>query len=412
MTVSLRGIHDVAIVGAGMVGAALALALAREGFDVVVVEPRAPAPWRVEDEVDLRVVALAPSSVDLFSRLDVWTAITSARACAYRHMHVWDALAPGALDFDAADLGASSLGHIVENRLIQHVLWQALRNDARIALHCPASVAATESDERRRTLTLDDGTSLAARLVVAADGADSALREALGIATQDRDYSQRAIVAHVVTERSHESTAWQRFLPEATLAFLPLADGRPLAAIPGLRGTWAPARRSSIVWSVPNTAAERLMTLDDATFCAELGAAFDFRLGLISASTPRAAFPLRMRLAERYIAPRFTLVGDAAHVVHPLAGQGVNLGLRDVHELCAALIEARDAKRDFASDAVLRRYERRRRSDNALSAHAFDAIQRVFGSQLMPIAALRGLGLSAVNKIAPLKHAFARHASG
>jgi len=407
-----RAVHDVAVVGAGMVGAALALALAKDGFDVALVEPRPPAPWRESDEVDLRVVALAPSAIDLFRRLDVWTSIASARACAYRHMHVWDALAPGTLDFDANDLGAPNLGHIVENRLIQHVLWQALRDDARIALHCPASVAATESDERGRTLTLADGTLLAARLVVAADGAESALRRMLDITAQDRDYGQRAIVAHVATERPHENTAWQRFLPGSTLAFLPLADGRPLAAIPGLRGTWAPARRSSIVWSVPNTAAERLLTLDDATFCAELGAAFDFRLGLIGASTPRAVFPLRMRLAERYIAPRFALVGDAAHVVHPLAGQGVNLGLRDVSELCAALIEARAAKQDFASATVLRRYERRRRSDNALSAHAFDAIQRVFGSNAMPIAALRGFGLDVVNKLGPLKRAFALHAAG
>ena len=393
---SRRGLHDVAIVGAGMVGSALALALTKAGFDVALVESRAPAPWRSEDEVDLRVVALAASSMALFERLDVWKTIRAARACAYRHMRVWDALAPGQLNFDAADEGAAALGYIVENRLIQHVLWQALQADARIALHCPAKVDATEADSERRTLVLDDGSRVAARLVVAADGADSALRDLLGIATQDRDYAQRAIVAHVHTERAHEDTAWQRFLPGATIAFLPLAD----------------AGRSSIVWSVPNTDAERLLALDDAAFRDELGAAFDFRLGRITATTPRAAFPLRMKLAEAYVAPRFALVGDAAHVVHPLAGQGVNLGLRDVDELCAALIEARDAKRDFASEAVLRRYERRRRSDNALSAHSFDAIQRVFGSEAMPVAALRGAALGLVDKLTPLKQMFARHAAG
>jgi len=387
--------HDVAIVGAGMVGAALALSLARAGFDVVVVEPRPPSPWRSEDEIDLRVVALAPSSVDLFGRLDVWTSIAAARACAYRHMQVWDALAPGQLRFDAADQGMAALGQIVENRLIQHTLWRALEADPRIALRCPAEVTATQVDDERRTLVLGDDSRIAARLVVAADGGDSDLRKMAGIETRDRDYGQRAVVAHVATERAHEDTAWQRFLPGATLAFLPLADGR-----------------SSIVWSVPEGEAARLLALDAGAFCAELGAAFDFRLGAIQATTARAAFPLRLRLAERYLAPRFTLIGDAAHVVHPLAGQGVNLGLRDADELAGVLVEARDAKRDFAGSAVLRRFERRRRSDNALSAHAFDTIQRVFASESMPLAALRGAALTVVDKIGPLKRLLAGHAAG
>lgn len=378
-----------------MVGSALALALTKAGFGVALLESRAVPRWRAEDEVDLRVVALAASSIALFERLDVWKTMLEARACAYRHMHVWDALAPGELHFDAADAGAAALGYIVENRLIQDVLWRALQGDARLALHCPAKVAATELEADRRTLVLDDGSRIAARVVVAADGADSALRDLLGMATQTRDYSQRAIVAHVRAERAHEETAWQRFVPDGTVAFLPLADGR-----------------TSIVWSVPNAEAERLLALDEAAFRDELGAAFDFRLGRITATTPRAAFPLRMKLADTYVAPRFALIGDAAHVVHPLAGQGVNLGLRDVDELCAVLSEARDAKRDFAADFVLRRYERRRRSDNALLAHAFDAIQRVFGSNAIPVAALRGVALGLVDKIGPLKQKFARHAAG
>ena len=390
-----RGLHDVAVVGAGMVGAALALALAKAGFDVALIESRAPAPWRAQDEVDLRVVALAASSLELFRRLDVWTAISSARACAYRRMRVWDAAAPGALQFDGADSAEPALGCIVENRLIQHALWQALQHEARISLRCPARVEASEADARRRVLTLDDGSTLAAQLVVAADGAESPLRGMLGIATQDRDYGQRAVVAHVATGRPHEFTAWQRFLPHATLAFLPLADGR-----------------SSIVWSVADAEAARLLALDDAAFRDALGAAFDFRLGTIGACTPRAAFPLRMRLAERYVAQRFALIGDAAHVVHPLAGQGVNLGLRDVDELCRVLIEARDAQCDLAAPHVLRRYERRRRSDNLLAAHAFDAIQRVFGAESVPLAALRGAGLDLVNRLPPLKQLFARRAAG
>ena len=386
---------DVAVVGAGMVGAALALALAREGFDVAVIEPRAPKAWNARDDVDLRVVALALSSVDLFGRLDAWKEISAARASAYRHMRVWDALAPGALKFDAADAGRTALGWIVENRLIQSVLWQALQREARITLHCPARVTATDATGDRRTLALDDGSVVCAKLVVAADGADSPLRGLLGIAARERDYGQCAVVAHVATERAHEATAWQRFLPGATLAFLPLADGR-----------------CSIVWSAPDAEAARLLALDDDSFRAELGAAFDFRLGRITATTPRASFPLRMQLADRYIAPRFALIGDAAHAVHPLAGQGVNLGLRDVEELRSVLVEAREARRDIAAESLLRRYERRRRSDNTLSAHAFDAIQRAFGSAVMPLAALRGTGLALVDAIAPLKRMFAAHAAG
>jgi len=407
-----RSVHDVAIVGAGMVGAALALALAREGFDVALIESRAPPAWRAEDEVDLRVVALASSSISMFERLGVWKTMCDARACAYARMHVWDGLAPGQLNFDAAESGERALGYIVENRLIQHVLWQALQADARVALRCPAKVASTEVDDEHRALLLDDGSRINARLVVAADGADSALRRLLEIDTQDRDYRQRAIVAHVRTQRAHENTAWQRFVPGATIAFLPLGDAQPLPATRDLQGARAPARRSSIVWSVPDAEAERLLALADADFCNELGVASDFRLGAITACTARAAFPLRLKLADDYAAPRFALVGDAAHVVHPLAGQGVNLGLRDVQELCAALVETRAAQRDFANDAVLRRYERRRRSDNAIAAHGFDAIQRLFGSESMPLATLRGLGLSAVDKIGPLKRWFARHAAG
>jgi len=392
-----RRVCDVAIVGAGMVGAALALDLAQRGFDVALIESRAPAPWRAEDEVDLRVVALAASSIALLERLSVWPSIAAARASAYRRMHVWDAIAPGSLTFDAADDGASALGYIVENRLIQSVLWQAIERRSEIALRCPARVVASEldADGSARTLSFDDGSQLKARLVVAADGADSALRSLLGIATQDRDYAQRGIVAHVTHQRAHEATAWQRFLPGATLAFLPLADGR-----------------SSIVWSAPNEDAARLLALDEDAFRAELGAAFDFRLGAITATTQRAAFPLRLRLAERYVAPRFALVGDAAHVVHPLAGQGVNLGFRDAVELAGVLSEARERKADLASEYALRRYERRRRSDNAISAHAFDAIQRGFGSHSAALATLRGAGLSLVDRIAPLKQFFARRAAG
>ena len=390
-----RATFDVAVVGAGMVGSAMALGLARAGFRTALVEARVPEPWCAEDEVDLRVVALAASSVALLRRLGVWDAIAAARVSPYRHMHVWDAGNGATLHFDAPAPVAAELGFIVENRLVQHALWQALADDGRVALRCPAQVVATQIEGEARVLQLDDGTRLAARLVIAADGAASPLRGLVGIATRGHDYAQRGVVAHVRTQRPHAATAWQRFLPGGPLALLPLADGR-----------------CSIVWSLPEAEALRVLALDDAAFCAELGAAFDFQLGPVLSTSPRAAFPLRLQLAERYLAPRFALLGDAAHQVHPLAGQGVNLGFRDVVELLDVLAAARDGQRDFAADSTLRRYARRRRSDNTLSAWGFDALGRVFDWQAEPLVLARGLGLRALDALAPLKRLLLDKAAG
>jgi 2-octaprenyl-3-methyl-6-methoxy-1,4-benzoquinol hydroxylase/2-octaprenylphenol hydroxylase len=393
--VSRRGAYDAVVVGAGMVGSATALALAQADLRVALVEERVPPPWRADDEVDLRVVALAPSSVDLLDGLGVWRDIAAARASAYRRMHVWDAENGAALDFDAAQYAQPELGWIVENRLIQHALWQAVERDGRIERRCPARVVATSDDGDVRQLTFADEARVATKLAIAADGAASPLRELAGIATRGRDYGQRAIVAHVATERAHEETAWQRFTPQGPLAFLPLADGR-----------------SSIVWSVPDAEAERLLALDDDAFRAELGCAFDFRLGPILATTPRASFPLKLKLAERYIAPRFALIGDAAHQVHPLAGQGVNLGFRDVATLVEAIGAARARGADLAAESTLRRYERRRRSDNAISAWSFDGIDRLFRSGFEPLVAARGVGVRVVDALGPLKRLLMGHAAG
>ncbi len=383
---SRRGALDVVVAGGGAIGAALALALARDGFDVALVEARAPKPWRVEDDVDLRVVALAPDARDLLQDLGAWPAIVAARVGPYRRMRVWDAQAPGELVLDAADDGAAALGWIVENRLIQHVLWSALGAEPGAGVRCPAEVADVETQADGVVAVLGDGTRLRARVLVAADGAESPLRTRLGIDCSGRDYAQRAVVANVATARPHEDTAWQRFLSGGPLAFLPLADGR-----------------SSIVWSLPDGEAARILALDDAAFRAELGGAFDFRLGEITASTPRAAFPLRLRLAERYVAGRSVLAGDAAHVVHPLAGQGMNLGFRDVACLRRVLREARERGSDIGAAHVLRRYERERRSENALAARGLDAIQRVFGSDNAIVAAARGAGLKLAGRAWPLR---------
>jgi 2-polyprenylphenol 6-hydroxylase len=382
------------VVGGGMVGAAAALALAKAGFATALLEARAPQPWSVDDEVDLRVVGLAPSSVALLDELGVWTSIRESRSGPYACMHVWDGESGAAISFDAADEGRDLLGHIVENNLVQWTLWQALEA-AGVRRLCPAEVQGIEAREDRVTLDLAGGESLSARLVVAADGAASPLRGMVGIATRGRDYAQRAVVAHVASARAHERTAWQRFLPTGPLALLPLADGR-----------------SSVVWSLPEDEAQRVLALDDAAFMQALGVASDFRLGRIVSTTKRAAFPLRLQLAESYQAERFVLLGDAAHAVHPLAGQGVNLGLRDVAELRDALAAARDAGRDFAAPHVLRRYARRRRSADTLDARGFDVLARIYAWQAPPLVAARGLGVRLFDRLAPLKQRIARHAAG
>lgn len=385
---------DVAVVGGGMVGAAAALALARAGFATALLEAREPSPWQAEAELDLRVVGLAPSSIGLLDELAVWCTIRAARVGPYRRMHVWDAESGATIDFDAAREGRSELGCIVENSLVQSVLWQALP-EAGVQRLCPAQVAGFEVRDDRVQIELADGQALSARLLVAADGAGSPLRAMAGIDTGGRDYRQRGVVAHVSTERPHQQTAWQRFLHGGPLAFLPLADGR-----------------SSIVWSLPEAEAARVLAMDDIAFFQALGVASDFRLGRITGSSTRAAFPLQLKLARRYEADRFVLLGDAAHAVHPLAGQGVNLGLRDVQELRDTLVEARGAGRDIAATHVLRRYARRRRSADTLDALGFDALARIYGWQSPSLVAARGAGVRLLNRLAPLKRRVAEHAAG
>lgn len=377
-----------------MVGAACALALARRGFAVALVEAHEPAPWVAGEPEDLRVIALARSSARLLEELGVWRDIEAAQVSPYRCMRVWDAASGAEIAFDAAQEGRAQLGWIVENKLVARTLWDSL-DAAGVRRVCPAQITAFARREDRVTLDLADGSAVSAALLVIADGAGSRLRQQADIRVRGRDYQQRAVVAHVATERPHEATAWQRFTREGPIALLPLGDGR-----------------SSIVWSLPEARAREVLALDDEGFREAAGLAADFRLGRITATTPRASFPLRLQLAKTYATDRCVLLGDAAHAVHPLAGQGANLGLRDVAELAGVLGEARANGRDFTAPHVLHRYARRRRAAATIDARSFDAIERMFAWQAPGWTALRGLGIRAVNRFGPLKRALAAHAEG
>jgi len=386
---------DVIVVGGGMVGAAFALACAGQGLGVTVVEARAPRRTWPAGEVDLRVSALSRASERILRRLGVWGRIIELGVSPYRQMRVWDAGSVGSIHFDAADLGEPDLGHIVENRVLQLALWERLEARPEVTLVCPTTITGLRRTPDGQALALADGRHLHGRLLVAADGRDSLIRDLAQIPTRGWDYDQRAIVATVSPAQWHQETAWQRFLPAGPLALLPLADGR-----------------CSIVWSAGGSRADELLALDDAAFSQALTEASEHRLGLIRVAGPRAAVALRLQHAQRYVEPGLALIGDAAHAIHPLAGQGVNLGLLDAAELAAALDLARQRRRDIGSLWTLRRYERARRGDNLAMLAAMDAFKRLFGTDLAPVAALRGLGLSLTDRWAPLKRLLMDRALG
>lgn len=391
---SRREMLDVVVIGAGVVGASAALALAQQGLRVAIVEAHAPAAWSPASP-DLRVYAFAPDSQSLMQSLGVWPAIAGARVHPYPHMCIWDAAGGGELHFDADAIGRSELGHIVEHGLLVDRLWSAVLADLRIARHCPDKIRGIEQDADAATAVLDSGLRLRARLLLGADGAASRVRDLVELAVNERDYGQRGLVAYVTTQHHHQDTAWQRFLPTGPLAFLPCADGR-----------------SSIVWTLPTAEAERIAALDDAAFCRELTRAFDARLGEITACSARAAFPLRRQLARAMVSGRVALVGDAAHAVHPLAGQGVNLGLRDVAALRDSVQAAIAAGRDFSAPHRIARWARERVSDSAVAGHAFEAINAVFSNDAVLPTLLRGQALALAGKLPPVANFFLRRAAG
>jgi 2-octaprenylphenol hydroxylase len=391
---------DVIIVGGGVSGAALAALLAARnvcaaGRVAVVADRPAQAPVAGADW-DLRVFALSRSSERLLRACGVWQLLPPTRKFAYERMCVWDADgSPGgaaSLLFDAAQLGEANLGHIVDGRALQWQCWQAARASGAALIE--GSLHSVAISEDQVALRLQDGRDLRAKLLVAADGTDSKCRELLQIGSAGHTYHQDALVAHVRTTRPHQNTAWQRFLPTGPLAFLPLDDGR-----------------SSIVWSAARSRAAELRAMSPEAMGAALTAASGEALGQCTLTTAPASFPLKLQYAMEYARPRAVLLGDAAHVVHPLAGQGLNLGLLDCGALVQVLEQSGGAA-NFGDYAVLRRYERWRRSENLLAAGALDGLERLFSNADPLSAGLRSAGLNVAERLPFLKRGFARHALG
>lgn len=384
--------YDILIAGGGMVGATLACALGGSRLRVGVIEPRAiPAPG---EAYDLRVSAIAPVSQTVFANLGAWDAMVARRVAPIERMLVHEQ--GSTLEFDSAELGEPCLAWIVENSNVVAALAARLQQHPNVEMLCPARVAAVDIAEHVASVRLDDGRELRSRLLVGADGAGSRVRQAAAIDWRLHDLRQSAIVAVVQIERAHDGCAVQHFLPSGPLAFLPLDD----------------PQRVSIVWSADQARADVLMALDDAAFDAELQAAFGDRFGAVRLAGRRAAIPLALGFAHDYVAHRIALVGDAAHTVHPLAGQGVNLGILDAATLADTVLASSRRQRDIGVHAALRRYERARKGADIGMQLVTGGFRYLFASRWPGVRMLRQTGLALTDRLPPLKQFFMRQAGG
>lgn len=391
---------DVLIVGAGMVGSTLALALKGSAMSVCVLDRSSlsvPA-FNAETPFAPRVSALSLASQRILENLDVWPGVLARRASPYTRMQVWDGSGTGAIHFAAASVHAQQLGFIVENQIVQAALWEQLKQTA-IECMTNCSVHTLVANPQGWCVTLSDGRILQTTLLVAADGTDSQIRQLAGCATRTWAYLHQAIVATVRTSEEHQATAWQRFTDEGPLAFLPLTRG--------IEHNWC-----SVVWSCIPERAQELMKLEDQAFAGALARAFEQRLGAVLEVHPRVCIPLKQQHAKRYIQPGLALLGDAAHSIHPLAGQGANLGFLDAAVLAEELIRAQTRGERWSDERVLSRYERRRMPHNLAMMSAMEGLERLFQSTALPARWLRNFGLGLVNDIPEVKALFIRHALG
>lgn len=388
--------NDLVIVGGGMVGAALALDFGRRGWRVGLVEEREPAAVTADTPYGIRVSALNRRSEVYLDDLGAWGSIRATRACPYERLAVWDDDRPARVEFQARELGpeVDHLGHIVENDLIQWALWEQLGQLPSVTPYTPAAVAGLEPAPLGATVRLEDGRRLHGRLVIAADGARSRLRQAAGIPIDVHDYRQSAVVADVRTQLPQQSITWQRFADEGPQAFLPLVG-----------------QRASLVWYMPPERARRLAQGSPEELAEAVTSAFPSDLGGIDGVVQQASFPIRAQHARYYSAPGVVLVGDAAHTIHPLAGQGVNLGFRDAQALVRHVTAAAEAGTAPDDPSVLSAYARERRRDNQLMQSAMTAIREAFATRCGPLPWLRQAGLWVAQNAGPAKRLALRYAS-
>ena len=379
---------DVLIVGAGLAGAALAAALRGSNLKIGVIEarpPSRPAGW------DPRIYAISPANVEFLSAIGIWQHLDTARMAPVYDMEIHGD-AGGRLDFSAYDSGLRELAWIVESSLMQQELWETIKRQHNVTLIWPASPAALAIDDSAAHLTLSDGRRIEARLIVAADGRDSWVRQAAGIGARNTPYGEKGVVANFRCEKPHRDTAIQWFRKDGVLAYLPL-----------------PEQHMSMVWSAPDALADELVALSPDALCAKVAEAGEHRLGALTPATPAAAFPLRLMRVDSAVKPRLALIGDAAHAIHPLSGHGINLGYQDARALAEQLATL-PAWRDPGELPVLRAYARARAEETALLQYTTHGLNRLFKPADPLLSGLRNFGLNLTNRLPVLRNALVRYA--
>ena len=397
---------DVVITGAGMVGLTLANLLAKQGKSIAIIDRNQVAAFEDHQEIQARVTAVSPGSQAIFEYVGAWSAMQAKRVSPFTDMHVWDEEGNSNIHFNANDMHRSNLGHIVENFVIQTSLHEALQQQSNVEWFLPEQINKVNTFQEHAEVALDSGSVISAKLIVGADGGRSTIRNLAEIAYTEKSYQQMGLVALIETERPHENTAWQRFLSTGPLALLPINNdvkNNPKKNKPSNN------KQCSIVWSVSEDYADELMKLNEHEFADALTQASEMQLGNITLKSKCAAFPLISGQAESMVQPRIALVGDAAHALHPLAGQGANLGFTDAAVLADVLEQA---ERDIGSVKVLRKYERARVGETQIMQTAMDAFVAAFGSGNQAMVTARNAALRTADSIQPVKKFFMKHAMG
>ena len=386
---------DIAIIGGGMVGLTVAAALENSGLRIAVIESQLPDTDLI-DLPDVRVSAISRASEYILDNVGAWQGITSRRAAPYRSMTVWEQDSFARIDFEAEQIAQRNLGHIVENRVIQLSLLDMVSKQENVTLLAPERCSSIMFGESEAWLNLESGKAITAKLVVGADGANSWLRNQVNIPLTHWDYGHSALVANIRTVENHTETARQIFRPEGPLAFLPLGE----------------SNLSSIVWSLDPLNAENLVSMPEDEFNKQLTAAFDNQLGLCRVEGERQVFPLKMRYAKDFVKDRVVLVGDAAHTIHPLAGQGVNLGLADAAALAETIIELHQEGKDIGLKTNLRPFERWRKAEAAQMIASMQSFKVLFSGSNPIKKLVRGIGMSLANEVTPVKDECLKRALG